>query len=39
MENLKLALLEELALGADYDDIMERGRSLGFIEADPSMDI
>ena len=39
MENLKLALLEELALGADYDDIMERGRSLGFIEADPAMDI
>ena len=32
-------ILEELALGADYDDIMERGRNLGFIEADPAMDI
>lgn len=32
-------ILEGLALGIDYDDIMERGRSLGFIEADPAMDI
>lgn len=32
-------ILEELALGADYDDIMERGREMGFIEADPAMDI
>lgn len=32
-------VLEELAKGADYDDIMERGRRMGFIEADPAMDI
>lgn len=32
-------ILEELAKGADYDDIMERGRKMGFVEADPSMDI
>ena len=32
-------ILEGLALGIDYDDIMERGRKMGFIEADPAMDI
>ena len=32
-------ILEELAKGEDYDDIMARGRSMGFIEADPAMDI
>lgn len=32
-------ILEELAAGAEYDDIMERGRQMGFIEADPAMDI
>ena len=32
-------ILEELAAGADYDDIMARGREMGFIEADPAMDI
>ncbi len=32
-------ILEELAAGADYDDIMERGRQMGFVEADPTMDI
>lgn len=32
-------ILEELARGAAYDDIMERGRAMGFIEADPAMDI
>lgn len=32
-------ILEELAKGAEYDDIMSRGRSMGFIEADPAMDI
>ena len=32
-------ILEELAAGSDYDDIMERGRQMGFVEADPSMDI
>ena len=32
-------ILEELATGADYDDIMERGRQMGFVEADPAMDI
>ena len=32
-------ILEELAKGEDYDDIMERGRKMGFIEADPAMDI
>ena len=26
-------------MGIDYDVIMERGRSMGFIEADPAMDI
>jgi len=32
-------ILEELEAGADYEDIMERGRAMGFIEADPAMDI
>lgn len=32
-------ILEEMAAGADYDDIMARGRELGFVEADPAMDI
>ena len=32
-------ILEELAAGADYEDIMARGRKLGFVEADPAMDI
>lgn len=32
-------ILEELAAGADYEDIMARGREMGFIEADPRMDI
>lgn len=32
-------ILEELAAGADYDDIMDRGREMGFVEADPAMDI
>ena len=32
-------ILEELAAGTEYDDIMERGRKMGFVEADPSMDI
>ena len=32
-------ILEELAAGAAYEDIMERGRQMGFVEADPSMDI
>ncbi len=32
-------ILEEMAKGAEYDDIMARGRSRGFIEADPAMDI
>ena len=32
-------ILEEMEKGCDYDDIMERGRALGFVEADPAMDI
>lgn len=32
-------ILEGLAMGIDYDVIMERGRKIGFIEADPAMDI
>lgn len=32
-------ILEELAAGAEYDDIMARGRQMGFIEADSAMDI
>ncbi len=32
-------ILEEMEAGAEYDDIMRRGRAMGFIEADPAMDI
>lgn len=32
-------VLEELAKGKDYDDVIEEGRKIGFVEADPSMDI
>ena len=32
-------ILEELAAGKDYDDIIARGRQLGFIEADAATDI
>ena len=32
-------ILEEMAKGRDYDSIMESGRQLGFVEADPAMDI
>ena len=32
-------ILEELAAGAEYEDIMKRGREMGFIEADSAMDI
>ena len=32
-------ILEELAKGVEYEDIMSRGRRMGFIEADPAMDI
>lgn len=32
-------ILEELEKGCDMDDIMARGRQMGFIEADPAMDI
>lgn len=32
-------ILEEMAKGATHDDIMRRGRDMGFIEADPAMDI
>ena len=32
-------IIEELAKGRDYDSIMESGRRLGFVEADPAMDI
>lgn len=32
-------ILEEMEKGCQYDDIMERGRKLGFVEADPAMDI
>lgn len=31
-------ILEGLAAGKAYDDIMEEGRRLGFVEADPTMD-
>ena len=31
-------ILEGLAAGTDYDVIMEEGRRLGFVEADPTMD-
>lgn len=32
-------ILERLAAGEDYDAILAEGRRLGFVEADPSMDI
>lgn len=32
-------ILEELAKGRMYDDILQSGRALGFVEADPSMDV
>ncbi len=32
-------ILERLAHGEDYDAILAEGRRLGFVEADPSMDI
>ena len=32
-------VLERLAAGEDYDDILAEGRRLGFVEADPAMDI
>ena len=31
-------ILEGLAAGTPYDEIMEEGRRLGFVEADPTMD-
>lgn len=31
-------ILEGLAAGTDYDTIMDEGRRLGFVEADPTMD-
>lgn len=32
-------ILEEMEKGCEYEDIMRRGTEMGFIEADPSMDI
>lgn len=32
-------ILEEMAKGTDYEEIMAQGRKMGFIEADPAMDI
>lgn len=32
-------ILEELAAGKDYDAILAEGRRLGFVEADPAMDV
>lgn len=32
-------ILEELAKGKEYQDVLEEGRKRGFVEADPSMDI
>ncbi len=32
-------ILEELAAGEDYENILTRGRRMGFVEADPAMDI
>ena len=32
-------ILEELAKGKEYEDVLEEGRQRGFVEADPSMDI
>ncbi|QHI71182.1 homoserine dehydrogenase [Aminipila terrae] len=32
-------VLEELAKGKNYDDVIAEGKKIGFVEADPSMDI
>lgn len=32
-------ILDEMAKGVPMDEIMERGRAMGFVEADPAMDI
>lgn len=32
-------ILEEMAVGTEYEEIMRRGREMGFIEANPAMDI
>lgn len=32
-------ILEEMAAGKDYDEIIKSGQAMGFIEADPAMDI
>ena len=32
-------ILEDLAAGKDYDAILAEGRRLGFVEADPAMDV
>lgn len=32
-------ILEELANGKNYDDVLQEGKERGFVEADPSMDI
>jgi len=32
-------ILEELAAGKEYDDVIKRGRAMGFIEEDADMDI
>lgn len=32
-------ILEELAAGKDYDQVIVAGKKLGFIEADPAMDV
>lgn len=32
-------ILEEMAAGKEYDEIIRKGQEIGFIEADPAMDI
>jgi homoserine dehydrogenase len=32
-------ILEELAKGKDYDDVIKEGKERGFVEADPSLDV
>lgn len=32
-------ILEEMAAGKEYDEIIRKGQKIGFIEADPAMDI
>ena len=32
-------ILEELAKGKDYDEVIKEGKERGFVEADPSMDV